>query len=365
MFRYTNHVCKKCFLQNDPFHKVTINEDGVCSLCAKPAPEEARRDWDALEKRFAAHLDRVRGTRPYEGLIMMSGGKDSAYLADLLKETYGMRLLGFIIDINYEYPETFENAKTIARKLDLPYVVFRQEPEAMRRYYRFLFTEKALLQPDGGQVCTFCGRFLIHSACAFARRMGIPLVFSGHNPDQIFLMGESIHNTPEQDVLIEFLMETLSEETGKALARWRESYGEPELPLFPDSIHVEGTELLFPFQYFPYRPEAMMRHVRERLQWLPIKRFSKTYIASGCRLVKLWAYMAYLNNTNSYVDFEFCNQIRNGTLSADTVRQFYEQAEIDYEELAELIAELDMAGPMKALLTPYGEKAEALLRLLP
>ena len=300
MFRYTNHVCKKCFLQNDPFHKVTLNEDGVCSLCAKPAPEEARRDWDALDKRFAAHLDRVRGTRPYEGLIMMSGGKDSAYLADLLKETYGMRLLGFIIDINYEYPETFENAKTIARKLDLPYVVFRQEPEAMRRYYRFLF-----------------------------------------------------------------LMETLSEETGKALARWRESYGEPELPLFPDSIHVEGTELLFPFQYFPYRPEAMMRHVRERLQWLPIKRFSKTYIASGCRLVKLWAYMAYLNNTNSYVDFEFCNQIRNGTLSADTVRQFYEQAEIDYEELAELIAELDMAGPMKALLTPYGEKAEALLRLLP
>ena len=195
--------------------------------------------------------------------------------------------------------------------------------------------------------------------------MGIPLVFSGHNPGQIFLMGESIHNTPEQDVLIEFLMETLSEETGKALARWRESYGEPELPLFPDSIHVEGTELLFPFQYFPYRPEAMMRHVRERLQWLPIKRFSKTYIASGSRLVKLWAYMAYLNNTNSYVDFEFCNQIRNGTLSADTVRQFYEQAEIDYEELAELIAELDMAGPMKALLTPYGEKAEALLRLLP
>ena len=39
MFRYTNHVCKKCFLQNDPFHKVTLNEDGVCSLCAKPAVE--------------------------------------------------------------------------------------------------------------------------------------------------------------------------------------------------------------------------------------------------------------------------------------------------------------------------------------
>lgn len=101
-----------------------------------------------------------------------------------------------------------------------------RNPEAMRRYYRFLFTEKALLQPDGGQVCTFCGRFLIHSACAFARRMGIPLVFSGHNPDQIFLMGESIHNTPEQDVLIEFLMETLSEETARRWPAGGESYGE-------------------------------------------------------------------------------------------------------------------------------------------
>lgn len=120
-----------------------------------------------------------------------------------------------------------------------------RNPEAMRRYYRFLFTEKALLQPDGGQVCTFCGRFLIHSACAFARRMGIPLVFSGHNPDQIFLMGESIHNTPEQDVLIEFLMETLSEETGKALARLAGELRGARAAAVPDSIHVEGTELLF------------------------------------------------------------------------------------------------------------------------
>lgn len=178
-------------------------------------------------------------------------------------------------------------------------------------------------------------------------------------------MGESIHNTPEQGVLIEFLAETPPEETDKALARWQESYGEPELSLSSDSIHVEGTELLSPFQYSPYRPEVMMRHVRERLQWSSIKRLSKTYIASGCRLVKLWTYMAYLNSINSYVDFEFCNQIRNGTPSANMVWRFYEQVEIDYEELAELIAELDMVGPMKVLLTPYGEKVEALLRLLP
>ena len=364
MFRYTDRVCKKCLLQNDPLHKITLNAEGLCSLCAKPA-SEAQRDWVALEKRFAAHLDQARGARPYEGLIMLSGGKDSAYLADLLKNRYSLRLLGFIVDINYEYPETFTNAQALARKLELPFVVFRQDPKIMRSYYRFLFTEKALLQPDCGQVCTFCGRFLIHSACTFAKCQGIPLVFSGHNPDQIFLMGESIHHTPEQEILIDFLMASLAEETGKAQTLWQEHYGNPELPLFPDSIHAEEVDLLFPFQYFPYQPEEMQRHVRERLHWQPIKRFSKTYIASGCRLVKLWAYMAALNQTNSYVDFEFCNQIRRGALNPDTVRRFYEQAEVDDEELAELIVELDMVDAMKEFLVAYGEKTASLRRLLP
>lgn len=256
MFRYTNHVCKKCFLQNDPFHKVTLNEDGVCSLCAKPAPEEARRDWDALEKRFAAHLDRVRGTRPYEGLIMMSGGKDSAYLADLLKETYGMRLLGFIIDINYEYPETFENAKTIARKLDLPYVVFRQEPGGHAPLLP-LPVHREGAAPAGRRAGVHVLRALPHPfGVRVRRRMGHPLVFSGHNPDQIFLMGESIHNTPEQDVLIEFLMETLSEETGKALARWRESYGGAGAAAVPGFHPRGGDGTAVPVPVFPLPPRS-------------------------------------------------------------------------------------------------------------
>ncbi|MDR3088830.1 MAG: hypothetical protein LBU39_03320 [Desulfobulbaceae bacterium] len=364
MFRYTKDICRLCGLQHDPFHKVTLNDDRICSLCANPLPGTATGDWPTLEHAFSTRIERARGARPYDGLLMLSGGKDSAYLSDMLKNKYRLNILGLVIDIGYEYPETFANARALAERIDIPYEIFRQDDEIMRRYYRFLFTEQAIVQPDGGQVCLFCGRFLIHTACDFARRLGIPMVFSGHNPDQIFLMGESIHQTPEQEILVDFLMETLNEETEKALRLWRRWHGEPELPLFPDSLHVDGVELLFPFQYFPYRPEVMIKQARERLNWQPIKRFSKTYIASGCRLVKLWAFMAFLNKTNSYVDFEFCNQIRGGSLSPDTARQFYEQAEIDFEELAELIRELDMVEAMKEILSPYGDRAETLVRML-
>jgi hypothetical protein len=364
MFRYTDNVCKKCFLQNDPLHNVLVNKDGICSLCAKTADEPARRDWQALEKAFVAKMNRYKGTRPYEALVMMSGGKDSAYLASMLKNTYGLRILGFVMDINYEYPETFGNAGRLAEKLGLPYVMLRHDPEAMRRFFGFLFTDEGIRQSDGGQVCTFCGRFLIRSATEFAARMGIPLVFAGHNPDQIFLMGESIHSTEDQQIFVDFIMETLAEETEKALRTWRASYGEPESAFFPSDIKVDGVELVFPFQYFPYRPENMMREVSEKLDWRPIKRFSKTYIASGCRLVKLWAYMAWLNQTNSYVDFEFCSQVRNRTLAMETAQRFYREAEVDYHELAEVIRELDIVLPMRSYLTSYGEKASQLLREL-
>ena len=364
MFRYTDNVCKKCFLQNDPLHDVLINESGICSLCAKTANDPVRREWQALEKAFAAKIDRHRGTRPYEALVMMSGGKDSAYLSSMLKNTYGLRVLGFLMDINYEYPETFDNAARLAAKLGLPYVMLRQDPETMRRFFSFLLTDEGILQPDGGQVCTFCGRFLIRSATEFAAKLGIPLVFAGHNPDQIYLMGESIHSTEEQQIFVDFIMETMAEEREKALGSWRAKYGEPESALFPSDIKVDGVELVFPFQYFPYQPENMMREVSEKLDWQPIKRFSKTYIASGCRLVKLWAYMAWLNETNSYVDFEFCSQVRNQTLAKETAQRFYREAEVDYHELADLIRELDIALPMRSYLSRYDDRASQLLREL-
>ncbi|MBI9080531.1 MAG: hypothetical protein JEY79_12420 [Pseudodesulfovibrio sp.] len=352
MYRYTKNLCKKCQLQEDSFHGIKINGQGLCSLCFKTS-EPPKRNWDDLQKSFEAKLDNVRGHLPYEGMIMMSGGKDSAYMANLLKKKYGMNLLAFIIDNNYEYPETFDNAMTIAQKLDMPYILYRQNPKLMRQYYKFLFCEETLSQQDCGQVCTFCGRFLVRTATDFARSMGIPLVFSGHNPDQIFLMGESIETDPERLTIMEFTMEMVAENTQKALEAWAKTTPANVDRLFPQILAPKNVELVFPFQHFPYEPEKMMSTVRDELDWLPIKRFSKTYIASGCKLVKLWAYLAHCSNTNSYVDFEFSSQVRNGTLASETVQKFYSETNVEIDELSTLIRELNMTKEMKLFL---GEK---------
>lgn len=363
MFQYTQRRCKKCLIQEDPFHHITIDEQGFCNMCTKQTKIK-RLSWVNLQNIFEEKIERIKGKRLYDGLIMLSGGKDSAYLAYMLKEVYGLNLLGFVLDINYEYPETFENARKIAHQLEIPYIIYRQDPRLMQNYFSFLFTEKSIHQEDFGQVCTFCGRFLIRTAADFAKRMNIPLVFSGHNPDQILLMGRSIEIDPGRQTIMEFAMETVYEELAKAKAAWKVQKDYNKLPFFAELLTPSEVELVFPFQHFPYRPEEMKETVRRELNWIPIKSFSKTYIASGCRLVKLWAYLVFLNQTNSYVDFEFSNQIRNGILGYEVVKSFYDQATVDYDELESLIRELGIACEMRKMLEIFSKRSEQLLQRL-
>ena len=349
--------CKQCMLQEDSYHHIAINDEGLCTLCEKKKEFE-KIGWDKLKSMFEERIEGIRGKGGYDGLIMLSGGKDSAYLAYFLKVKYGLNLFGFIVDNNYEYEDTFENADKIARSLDMPYMKYRQDPVLMKEYYRFLFMEKSIYQQDAGQVCAFCGRFLIYTASCFAGMMNIPAIFSGHSPDQIFLMGESIEIDEERIAFKEYVMETFYHELKKARDAWKREKGVKELDnLFPKDIKEANVQAIFPFQYFPYKPQEMIKIVKRELNWKPIKRFSENYISSGCKLVNLWSRIAHLNNTNNYVDFEFGNQIRDGLFDREYVDDF-KQTLYDKEEIERLAMEFDMPELAKSLEEGMAKKPE-------
>ncbi|MEZ0574750.1 hypothetical protein ACAG65_01765 [Halodesulfovibrio aestuarii] len=365
MFRYTSKHCKQCYLQEDPFHNITINTQGLCNLCENSTltPE---RNWEKRQKQFEEIIAKRDRSAQYDGLIMMSGGKDSAYMAHMLTQKYGLNLLALTIDNGFEYPETFENASTIAKKLDMAQLVYRINPKLMQEYYKFLFCNPAIQQKDCGQVCTFCGRFLVRTATELAANMGIPLVFSGHNPEQIFLMGESIEEDPDRITMMEFTMALVQEDTATAVKAWEKAHSANRTGqlLFPLKLSADNVSLVFPFQYFPYEPDKMRETVQRKLNWLPIKRFSKTYIASGCKLVKLWAYLAHCNETNNYVDFEFSTQVREGTIPLSTIKNFYTESAADLDELAELTHDLNMAVSLQEMLSSHFGKENELYKKL-
>lgn len=309
-----------------------------------------QRDWDDLRKQFDRKVHSLKTDNEYDAALMMSGGKDSAYLAWLLKRQYGLRILGITIDNNFEYQETFQRAAEIATALDIPHLLFKPTPEHVNSFYRFVITRQGIKEKDCGQLCLYCGKFLLEQSLAFASQLGIPAVFVGYNPDQLFGMGKM--QEIETDMLRirqqEAIQRKIAYMFSKAKALAEEDGLREILPFLADDD--PRCELVFPFKFLPYQPNTMMETVKQELGWKPIEAFSKgTYIASGCKLLKLMAFIAQQNNVSTYMDFEFSNQVRQGVLSKEDLAAYYSGLAEPPAFYEEVMAKLGLTGKVHDL----------------
>ncbi len=177
--------CKKCVI---PVHykEVDFDEEGVCSLCRNfgqdtIVPEsQAKKLEQIVEAKKKLNL-------PYDCIIPLSGGWDSAFAAYIMKKKFGMKLLGLNIDNGFRTPHALANMDIIAKKLDMNLVTMKPEPGLMGELFGH-FLEKF------GYFCTVCnsvGYILIGSFTAReARRLGAPpLVVGGWSKKYEFQPG--------------------------------------------------------------------------------------------------------------------------------------------------------------------------------
>lgn len=95
-------ICKRClYPENHPLN-IIFDKDGICSGC-KIHEEKDTLDWDAREKKLLNILKYYRGksTKNYDCIIPVSGGKDSYFIVDLIKNKYNMRPL--LVSYNKQY----------------------------------------------------------------------------------------------------------------------------------------------------------------------------------------------------------------------------------------------------------------------
>ena len=99
--------CKKCVISNQrPITLVEVKhskntkkettafKDGVCDACRWAEMKEKDIDWHSRELELQKLLDEHRSKDgEYDVIVPVSGGKDSNYVAHLLKEKYGMNPL--------------------------------------------------------------------------------------------------------------------------------------------------------------------------------------------------------------------------------------------------------------------------------
>ncbi len=167
---------------------IELDAVGVCQLCHEPSstfratpPSEI---MDGYRKDFEETLHRVKGTSSYDGLLCLSGGKDSAYLAHTLQEQYGLRLLAFNVQSGFGGDLAKANVDELVEKLNLQLKTFTWPQNFGEAFYRH-FLLNPLRQGLTATVCRACQTLLLSSAIQTAKNEGIPLIFHGYSPFQM------------------------------------------------------------------------------------------------------------------------------------------------------------------------------------
>lgn len=85
--------CKSCVISNQR-PRIQFSDDGECNACKYWSRKDDEIDWEERERELRDLCDRYRrNDGGFDVLVPSSGGKDSVYVAYLLKENYGMHPL--------------------------------------------------------------------------------------------------------------------------------------------------------------------------------------------------------------------------------------------------------------------------------
>lgn len=332
--------CSNCLLMEDRGAGVILGEDGVCNLCKKDESNFEEYTWEEKEKIFEDLILKERGKHRYDGLIMMSGGKDSAYLALTLKRKYKLNVMGFVIDNGYEYHDSFYNAKKICKKLGIPIIVFQPDMISLNKFYRYITLDKTLRRKDFGQICFYCGIYLKRLASDMAEMIDAPYVFSGYNPDQIAELGDAeiTEKDPRKREHQRFLKDAVNTKIQEAVDHIEQKGDTEILPYF----EMPKVPILYYYQHIKYDPLAMIEKAKKELDWEPIKRFKKNYIASGCQLATVLVHLCRKKNIPDYIQKEFSAQIRRGSLDKEHIQKLFDEFELNQSEVDEVLATLGL-----------------------
>ncbi len=116
-------VCRYCVLDStDP--AVAFDESGQCNCCKDAIAQWPHVWWpdkigEAKMTALVARLKIEGQGKPYDAMVGLSGGIDSAYLAHLMAAKHGLRLLAVHVDGGWNSAPAVRNIETLVRALKI------------------------------------------------------------------------------------------------------------------------------------------------------------------------------------------------------------------------------------------------------
>jgi len=168
----TGRVCAFCVM-DDSNPAIRFDEQGRCNCCRDALQRMPHEWWPGAEgevrlQRMVATLkDQGRG-KPYDVMVGLSGGIDSAYLAHIAARKHGLRLLAVHVDGGWNSEPAVRNIESLVRGLDIDLHTYVVEWQEMRDL-QLAFLRSSVLNQDIPQDHAFFST-LYRTAAKFGMR---------------------------------------------------------------------------------------------------------------------------------------------------------------------------------------------------
>ncbi len=176
----SGRTCTFCVMEETDDGAIRLDGKGQCNCC-REALARLPHEWlrgphgDRKLEQLMSQIRREGKGRPYDALIGLSGGIDSAYLAHLLRTRFNLRLLALHVDGGWNSATAVSNIESIVRKLDIDLYTQVIEWEEMREL-QLAFLRASVLNQDIPQDHAF-----FVTLNRMARKFGLRYFLSGVN----------------------------------------------------------------------------------------------------------------------------------------------------------------------------------------
>ena len=332
-------TCNKCILHSR-VPEVTIGDDGLCVYCQisnHVTPEMVKQNAVLLESRMISIFENVKKQkRPFDVLVYFSGGKDSTYVLNLMKNKYKMNVLAYSMIQPFVTDVAKKNMEDIVKKLNVQAIKFFIDQNVFNRgmAYSLLHGHEYGLTEWVG--CQICGFFTKWVGVKLAISLGIPLVIDGMDSAQ---GGYGVINEGEQ---VKQRMKNGMKPFGKVHDLISDALGEE----FKHSIYAYNQEELLrseyptamsPLCFVEYDPTYIFNRLEE--MGISFKQFKS--LNTNCELLYLLDYISMCRyDCDSYIKL-YASGLRNNydTIEQLELDQAAHKKQLTREEMIRLLAE--------------------------
>lgn len=167
--------CVKCVMP-DTRPGITFNEEGICSAC-QSYEKRKNIDWDKRYKELEKLCDKYRGSNGagYDCAIAVSGGKDSHFQVNLMKNELKMNPILFSVEDNFPMTDAgIHNLKNISEEFGCMIISCKPDIRAQKRLMRYMFE-------NYGKPTWYIDRLIYTYPLHMALKFNTPLLVYGEN----------------------------------------------------------------------------------------------------------------------------------------------------------------------------------------